>query len=363
MRSVHARLERARQHADPDRAAIRALALSVGLAVFASLQVALLPDRVGEPGLEVAVVAGFVLLGLSGFALTAFLSDAPGIHHPMALSLVLLSVRGTNAVIGSVVVQPAWTALLFEDLAMLIAIGALVLGVARWAEVRDERERTLRERERTLQRQNRRLEEFADVVSHDLRNPLQIATHTVTAARSDLDPNTADRLTDALDRMETIIEDVLALSRVGADAVDAERVDLEHAAAGAWQTVATPGAALDIRDTMALEADPGLFAQLFENCYRNAIEHGGGDVTVSVGTIDRAGEGDRPVGFYVADDGPGIPPEERDEVLSSGYSGADGGTGFGLAIVARIAEAHDWAVEVTESEAGGARFEFRPASL
>lgn len=64
-----------------------------------------------------------------------------------------------------------------------------------------------------------------------------------------------------------------------------------------------------------------------------------------------------PNGFYVADDGPGVPADERDQVFEFGHSGGDG-TGSGLAIVRSIAEAHDWTVSLTDSESGGARFEF-----
>ena len=63
-------------------------------------------------------------------------------------------------------------------------------------------------------------------------------------------------------------------------------------------------------------------------------------------------------GFAVADDGPGIPADDRDRVFESGYTTGDG-TGLGLAIVKTIAEAHGWTVSVTESDAGGARFVVR----
>ncbi|PSP62672.1 hypothetical protein BRC73_00365 [Halobacteriales archaeon QH_7_66_37] len=67
--------------------------------------------------------------------------------------------------------------------------------------------------------------------------------------------------------------------------------------------------------------------------------------------------GDLPGGFYVADDGPGIPADEREQVFKSGYSTSDDGTGFGLSIVAEIAEAHGWAVDAVDADGGGARFE------
>ncbi len=93
----------------------------------------------------------------------------------------------------------------------------------------------------------------------------------------------------------------------------------------------------------------------------DAVEHGStspdsqarqdGDTLteVTVGIIES--------GFYVADDGAGIPPSEREKVFRGGYSTAGRGTGLGLSIVEEIATAHGWEVAVTESADGGARFE------
>jgi signal transduction histidine kinase len=88
---------------------------------------------------------------------------------------------------------------------------------------------------------------------------------------------------------------------------------------------------------------------LLENLFSNAVEHDDGDVTVTIG--------DTADGFYVADDGPGIPEERREDVFEAGYSTAEDGTGFGLRIVGQIARAHGWSVRATGSAAGGARFE------
>jgi signal transduction histidine kinase len=84
---------------------------------------------------------------------------------------------------------------------------------------------------------------------------------------------------------------------------------------------------------------------------RNAVEHGGSDVTVRVGDLDD--------GFYVADDGPGISEGIADKLFEPGQSGTQENTGFGLAIVQEIATAHGWTVAATESAEGGARFEIR----
>lgn len=68
--------------------------------------------------------------------------------------------------------------------------------------------------------------------------------------------------------------------------------------------------------------------------------------------------GDLPDGFYVEDNGPGIPAESRGEVFEPGYSKSQAGTGFGLSIVGEIATAHEWEVHLTDGSNGGARFEF-----
>jgi signal transduction histidine kinase len=67
--------------------------------------------------------------------------------------------------------------------------------------------------------------------------------------------------------------------------------------------------------------------------------------------------GDLDGGFYVEDDGPGVPEDDRESVFTAGYSTADDGTGFGLSIVKQVTDAHGWSIALTESGAGGARFE------
>nr|WP_079991684.1 ATP-binding protein [Halobaculum gomorrense] len=62
-------------------------------------------------------------------------------------------------------------------------------------------------------------------------------------------------------------------------------------------------------------------------------------------------------GFYIEDDGPGIPENKREDVFDAGYSTAEDGAGFGLSIVKHVAEAHGWEIQVTDGSEGGARFE------
>ncbi|PSQ15128.1 sensor histidine kinase [Halobacteriales archaeon QS_8_69_26] len=220
------------------------------------------------------------------------------------------------------------------------------------AVIRDISER--KERERRLQRQNERLDEFASLVSHDLRNPLQVATGSLQTARETGDEEWIADALSALERMETIIEDSLSLARQGSDVDDPEPVEFELAIRRAWGTVVTGDATLEVGEIpTTVRADDPRLRDLLENLFANAVDHGGDGVTVTVEWDDAVD------GFYVADDGAGVPEERRQEVFESGFTTTEGGTGFGLAIVNRIAEAHGWTVHLTDSEDGGARFEVR----
>jgi len=207
----------------------------------------------------------------------------------------------------------------------------------------------LRERGEHLQRQNERLEQFVNVVSHDLRNPLTVAAGELELARMEYDGEHLEAVAREHRRMETLIEDLLTLARDGRPVEAVEPVALGELTERCWQHVRTTDAALAVDADVEMHADPRRLQQLLENLFRNAVDHGGPDVVVEVGVLDD--------GFYVADDGPGIPEGERDAVFERGFSTMDEGTGFGLAIVKEIADAHDWTMRVVESADCGARFE------
>ncbi|WP_247729639.1 ATP-binding response regulator [Halovivax limisalsi] len=211
------------------------------------------------------------------------------------------------------------------------------------------RTEALRERTDELERKNDRLNEFATVISHDLRNPLTVAKGQLDLLSADCESEHVAEIESALDRMDALMENLLTLAREGNSVDELRAVDLETAGRQAWGTVDTDDATLSVETDRVVRADEVRLRQLLENLVRNAIEHGGAEVTVTIG--------DRDGGFYVADDGDGIPPAERDQIFESGFTTSDGGTGFGLAIVSEIAAAHGWDESVTESEGGGARFD------
>jgi signal transduction histidine kinase len=223
---------------------------------------------------------------------------------------------------------------------------------------------------RELEAQNERLEQFTGMVSHDLRNPLNVAqgnseiiTELIAAAETDdgeystLNAETmetlgtaADTLSRTLARMELLIDDLLVLAREGQEIDEPEPVSLAAIVESCWAMVDQKAATLVVDDDPTINADPDRLQQLFENLFRNAIEHGGEDVTIRVGRLDDNG-------FYVEDDGPGIPADKREDVFESGYTTNREGTGFGLNIVSEIVAAHGWEIEIVDGEAGGARFE------
>jgi signal transduction histidine kinase len=208
-------------------------------------------------------------------------------------------------------------------------------------------------RQRELQRRRDRLDEFASVVSHDLRNPLSVAEGHLELASDEYDSDHLRKVGSAHDRMRTLIDDLLTLARDGQRVGDPEPIAIREIAESGWETVATADATLTVETQRTVDADRGQLTRLFENFLRNAVEHAGDTVTVRIGDIDADGTD----GFYIADDGPGIPPEEREPVTEAGYTTAPDGNGFGLAIVRQVVDAHGWDLTITGSDRGGARFE------
>ena len=212
------------------------------------------------------------------------------------------------------------------------------------------------------ERQRDRFEEFVQGVSHDLRSPLNVAQGRLAMAQADGGVEHVDDAASAVDRTLELLSDLLTLAEQGETPEEVAPIELAALAEECWTNVATGDATLVVDSDERILADGGRLKRLLENLFRNAVEHGGDDVTVVVGDISpmytttRAGAV-LPSGFFVADDGPGIPPEERDRVFEVGYTTDPDGTGFGLNIVSEVARAHGWEVAVSEGSRGGARFD------
>ncbi|MFB6233498.1 MAG: sensor histidine kinase, partial [Haloarculaceae archaeon] len=207
----------------------------------------------------------------------------------------------------------------------------------------------LQEQQTDLKRERDRLDDFATIISHDLRNLVNVAHGHLGMAQSQADLSRLEPVGDALERMDDIIDDTLTLTKQGETVDEFERVDIPVLAADCLDVIETATATVECVDEFSILADPDRLAHVFENLFRNCVDHGGADVTVTLGRTDD--------GFYIADDGPGIPPEDRESVFESGYTTSAEGSGLGLRIVEQIVEAHGWSITVSDSEAGGARFD------
>lgn len=193
------------------------------------------------------------------------------------------------------------------------------------------------------------LENVVSIVSHDLRNPLNTLEGYVELASETGDVEHLSSAQSAIDRMNTLIEDILLVSQSGREIDELSNIDLESVTKRCWENVPTEEATLKLTTDAGIRADETRLQQVLENLFRNSVEHGSDGVKITVGEL-----GD---GFYVEDDGPGIPEDERDEVFNTGYSSWEDGTGFGLSIVKEIVEGHGWSVRVVEGDEEGARFE------
>jgi len=211
-------------------------------------------------------------------------------------------------------------------------------------------------RERQLRSQKEQLDAFAGVVAHDIRNPLGVAQGRLDLLADDHDSEHLPPISRALDRIDDLVSETLTLARQGQVVAEPTPVDLDAVVSTCWETVSTADADLDCNTGLTIMGDRSRLQHIFENLFRNAVEHGGSDVTVRV---DR----DAPDALSVENTGPPIPEADRETVFEPGHSTTRDGTGFGLAIVKRIAEAHGWEVAITDGTDGGTRFVFSDVDL
>nr|WP_241429819.1 HAMP domain-containing sensor histidine kinase [Haloferax larsenii] len=318
--------------------------------VFALGQMLLFPVTSLNVTLQTVTEFLFLLFVFGLLVVLGGVQQPNRIKNSFGIGLTLLALHGVTNVLDQFISHPPELILLGKQIPMLVGGITVLAGVVQWSQFRDQREKHYEERGERLVEQNERLETFTSVVSHDLRNPMTIARGRVELARETGDVEHLEPATDALDRMDEIIDDVLSLARLGPDAIEPSEVALDAVVSQAWSSVGTKDATLHTPATRSTIVADGRFLQeAFENLFRNAIEHAGADATIRVGLLD--------MGFFVEDDGPGIPESKRADVFSPGES-STGGTGLGLALVDEIAGGHGWDLRVTEGETGGARFEF-----
>ena len=217
-------------------------------------------------------------------------------------------------------------------------------------------------REHRLTDRNERLDRFASIVSHDLRNPLSVIRASMEMAQLKGDTDPLARGERAVDRIDQLVSELLTLARQGSGIDEPTEFALGGVAREAWETAGSADATLVVGADARVYGDRGRLRQVFENLFRNATEHGApddgaGDPTagpadsaasrpddcgeaVPLTVVVTATDG----GFLVADDGSGIDPEHRADAFDPGFTTHEDGTGYGLDIVREVVESHGWTV-------------------
>jgi PAS domain S-box-containing protein len=216
--------------------------------------------------------------------------------------------------------------------------------------VRDITDR--KEYEQELERTNERLETFAQFLSHDIRNQLTIADGHLRFAREGTgDSEHLETVERALERVQELTDDILALVDLGEGSLEREEVVVAELARTCWasEDIDASAGTLVVEDNATIYVSQNQFRAVFENLFRNAVEHTDTDPEVRVGVLPG---GD---GVYVEDDGEGIDPGEAETVFEFGQT--SGGTGLGLTLVREVVRLHGGEISVTAGEESGARFE------
>ncbi len=209
--------------------------------------------------------------------------------------------------------------------------------------------------------------DFVANASHQLRTPMTGIRLRLEAIEGEggFPGEQASKAQAELARLGSLVDDLLALASASSVGTAGSRVDLSaavHEAADRWSdTARAQDAALSIGrcDPVTMIADPGDLANVLDNLIENAIRYSppGGDVTIEA--VSSAGTAT----LAVANDGPGIPPEERERIFERFYRGSTGlssgpGTGLGLAIVAELVRRWNGEVRLTDvTGVDGTRFE------
>jgi len=221
------------------------------------------------------------------------------------------------------------------------------------------RKAELERRNERIRERKEQFEQFASILSHDLRNPINIASGYLEQIKTDANADQVKVIERAHERMRTLIDETLTLKEESELVAETTSVSITALADSAWDLVETGDSELCVVDEFELQCDRDRLSRLLENLFRNAIDHNERPVTVRIGIHDEmttSTRADTRNAFYVADDGCGVPEARREQVFDVGETDARDGTGLGLAIVERIADSHQWDLQLIESFDGGCKF-------
>jgi PAS domain S-box-containing protein len=257
--------------------------------------------------------------------------------------------------------RPVFTAIIRDVSERELLLGELELALG-------QERQTVRE----LSKLNQLKDTLMDTVSHDIRSPLGAIRALVEVLERDVDSGSlsvaqrrdvVSSLKVSADRIHQLLEDLLSLEQLSAGSVSlyVRRTDLAQLVRGAVLEHAEALRGRDVRMQVAqvfAEVDPPKIERILENLLLNAVRHTppGSGIQVSVAEHEGCAE------ICVADSGPGIPEELRDQVFERFFrvpGGRGAGSGLGLSLVARLAALHGGRAWVEDSDSGGASVRVR----
>ncbi|MDY6819678.1 MAG: ATP-binding protein [Halobacteriales archaeon] len=246
-----------------------------------------------------------------------------------------------------------------------------VAGYTRDITDQKEYQRKLEQHRRDLERSNDSLREFAYIASHDLQEPLRMVSSYVDLLETEYGEQLDDEAAEYMDfavngarRMKRMINSLLEYSRVHTQADEFTATDTAAVFADTRQDlellIEDHNATVTVGELPDVHADRDQLGQVFQNLIKNGIEHATDAVDPIIEVT--ASESDTEYEFAVADNGPGIPTDEQDDIFGIFQQGATASstenTGIGLAIVERIIHRHGGRIWVESDGDTGTTFRF-----
>jgi two-component system sensor histidine kinase/response regulator len=321
-------------------------------AALEPLQQDLVAAQSGEEALRCLLNDDFAVIlldvqmpGMDGFETAAQIKERDRSRHIPIIFLTALSRELHQQLHGYEVGAVDYIAKPFDPWVLRTKVAAFV--------ELDQKTRDLEVQAEQLARSNQELEQFAELVSHDLRNPLvsvvgylQMMNDGSAGPLTDTSTDFVQRALHAAESMGTLIDDLLSYALAGKAVGALSSINsgkaVERAVSNLHAEIKEAGAAIATGDLPVVRADSSQLTRLFQNLIGNSVKYRAADrpLEVDIGAERHADRWE----FSVTDNGAGLGPDEARSVFTMFYRGSNAqgrpGTGIGLAICKKVVEGH-----------------------